>query len=890
MSETTRRLRALTIDALILAGIAVVLLASHPADAIVRTCLEDEFGNPLRRVYVEHFFRDYMTDQDGCVAIDASGTIEVRVHAHNPVVRMDDGGAFALPVSQVVRVADGQTRRITDQSEWFAAAENFRRVYDDGLRTLPPWNGAEFPSARVRNPSLASYNAGVGTLRSVWPDQGVAVRAWVEGASLVGTGDFSLFLGFPLVHLKQGDETDLDTIAHELGHALHFSRISNAVRLGLEVNYGVFLATDPDKFHCFERRTNPTVAWIEVFGLFAADWFATAGAADREQAFYDRAIRQRVQLLNPNPACEDREPGPMFGDDVEGAIYLALFHDFARHEAVGLDFVVESYVDCESMDFAGYASCIERRHGAGSAIYQALVSAAGCYGIRIDGAAPPILDVAEASDLFGQAVAAGDFNADGFEDLAIGAPYEDLGSIANAGVVNVLYGLPGGLSASCNQLLREGAGGVPGLAERSDRFGAALATGDFDGDGFDDLAVGAPGETVADVVGAGAVRVVHGSRRGLDASHTSYWYEGRSGMPGVLGSYDDFGAALAAGDFDGNGTDDLAIGVPREDVSGARDAGSVHLLFGRFREGLARTGALRLVQPDGSESYDRFGGSLAAGDLDGDRRDDLAVGAPGEGFGSLAGAGAVTVFLAPTTTAAATHHYTQGTNGIAGAAASYERFGESLAMADFDGDRIDDLAIGVPGDAVSGTSYAGSVAVLYGGNPKSPRNELWTQGNGVPDAPEASDRFGSALVAADFDDDGLDDLAIGVPYEDIGSIVDAGAVTVLYGRTAHYETSTVTIFGRTRTLSILRPAGLDAAGSQLWSAATAGVVGASEASDWFGATLAAGDFDGDGEADLAIGIPREDVGSIRDAGAVHELLGSSGGLSATGDAIWDQND
>ena len=112
----------------------------------------------------------------------------------------------------------------------------------------------------------------------------------------------------------------------------------------------------------------------------------------------------------------------------------------------------------------------------------------------------------EGGDLFGAAVAAGDFNHDGFADLAVGAPFEAVGSANAAGAISVLYGSAAGLTTTGGRLFTQIAGNV----EENDLFGWTLAAGDFDHDGFADLAVGAPSESVGSAGGAGAVSVAYG--------------------------------------------------------------------------------------------------------------------------------------------------------------------------------------------------------------------------------------------------------------------------------------------------------------------------------------------------------------------------------------------
>ena len=145
-----------------------------------------------------------------------------------------------------------------------------------------------------------------------------------------------------------------------------------------------------------------------------------------------------------------------------------------------------------------------------------------------------------------------DFNGDGTADLAIGAPGEN-----SSGVVHVLYGAASGLTAAGSQLWSQDSPGIAGVAEPGDSFGSSLAGGDFNGDGRADLAIGASGENSF----AGVVHVLYGSVSGLTAAGSQLWSQDSPGVAGLAESFDDFGAALAAGDFNGDGRADLAIGA-----------------------------------------------------------------------------------------------------------------------------------------------------------------------------------------------------------------------------------------------------------------------------------------------------------------------------------------
>jgi FG-GAP repeat len=469
-----------------------------------------------------------------------------------------------------------------------------------------------------------------------------------------------------------------------------------------------------------------------------------------------------------------------------------------------------------------------------------------------------------------------DFDNDGFADLAVGVSRESVGSIPGAGAVNVLYGTAAGLTGSGSQLFTQNSPGVGSAAEEFDFFGDALTAGDFDNDGFADLAVGVPGESVGSIFDAGAVNVLYGTAAGLTGSGSQLFTQNSPGVGSTAEPEDFFGGALAAGDFDNDGVADLAVGAPFEAIGGIFAAGAVNVLYGTAA-GLTGSGSQTFTQNSpgvGStaEPEDFFGGALAAGDFDNDGFADLAVGAPLEAIGGINAAGAVNVLYgtAAGLTGSGSQTFTQNSPGVGSAAEEDDFFGDALAAGDFDNDGFADLAVGAPLESIGGILQAGAVNVLYG-TPTGltgSGSQLFTQNSpGVGSAAELGDRFGSALAAGDFDNDGFADLAVGALAEAIGSIIVAGAVNVLYGTAA----------------------GLTGSGSQLFTQNSPGVGSAAEAFDLFGDALAAGDFDNDGFADLAIGVPGESVGSIVDAGAVNVLYGTAAGLTGSGSQTFTQN-
>lgn len=463
-------------------------------------------------------------------------------------------------------------------------------------------------------------------------------------------------------------------------------------------------------------------------------------------------------------------------------------------------------------------------------------------------------DVPEAGDRLGTALVSGDWNGDGIADLAIGVPLETVnivklpplgGTYKHAGLVHVVYGASGGLDPDSDRLLGQGPGTATLLPIGvGNRYGSALVCGDFDHDGFDDLAIGIPGQTVNGFAGAGAVQILLGSPLGLSLKAGVYVTQDTAGIADRAEAGDGFGASLSVGNFGGDVCDDLAIGVPMETVGSVAQAGAAHVIHGG-RGGFTSVGNTFWTQTvslqEQAETRDLFASALAAGDFDLDGFDDLAVGVPGEGL-DHAEAGVVHVIRgsAAGMTAAGNQLWHQDVLDLEGAVEAGDHFGSALLAADLDFDGISDLAVGIPQEATLGIR-SGGVQVLFGslGGLAAQDDFLITQENPfLFEELEDGDRFGASLTAWDRGN-GIVHMLIGVPGESIGAVPGAGVVEAVG-------------IGRFRfvTYTLL-----------LWT------ILASQSGDAFGTALATGDFSGDGSDDLAVSAPSTNLVAI-DTGLV----------------------
>ena len=455
----------------------------------------------------------------------------------------------------------------------------------------------------------------------------------------------------------------------------------------------------------------------------------------------------------------------------------------------------------------------------------------------------------EAGAWLGHAAVAADFDGDGFEDLALSIPRATVGGDAVAGEVLVLYGAEGGLSADGHQVWNQDSPDIPDSAEPNDFFGWALATGDFNADGFDDLVIGVPFEDLQGFESAGAIHVLPGTAAGLTGTGSLNLFQGASFIADAPEPGDQFGGALAVGDFDEDGLDDLAIGAPGESQEGAPSyvgLGALHVLFGDppilttlgsrfYRPG---DGVVNVPAPADSLG---FAAALAAGPLIANGQDQIVIGVPRLTVDGQSLAGGIVVLNNPAPGGTIIGIFTQATAGVPGAPEDGDNFGDALAVGRFDGGSLAVIAVGSPGEDVGFEASAGAVHLLIDTFSPEFSATLWLQSDLPPFASEAGDRFGAELAVGDFDADGSDDLAIGSPGETVGTTADFGGGVVLYGS----------------------PTGITATGFQ---GIPLGIIKVSTDLQ-LGFALAPGRFSGHAGDDLAVSLPRAHIDLEDEAGA-----------------------
>jgi hypothetical protein len=474
-------------------------------------------------------------------------------------------------------------------------------------------------------------------------------------------------------------------------------------------------------------------------------------------------------VVSPTNGCDQNADPVCFFSDLDIGATWTMYGDFRDDVAEYSDYLgwatVAGDFDGDGLDdVAASATLAETWRGE-------VMTFKGSYGIKDGGWAavdPGVVPwrvlrrsqfTAPANaDLFGISLAAGDFDGDGFDDLAVGTSGAD-----GHGAVYVYRGSRGGLVPDVELTPMTDGGNLPFAGAE---YGGALAAVDVNGDGVVELVVGAPGDRpnlagnacggvyvydldgTPDLLarwnpsgascheGAEAGAALAGSSRsgsvgrllvvgapGADSDRGRVWVLGHANTPtlsvyanltqasaqscgqgGIAGPDprevgDRFGAAVAAGKRS-NTHHVIAVGSPGEDAANGRVD-----VFRWDSTCWAREDHLTESPLGADEAGDQFGAALAIGNLTGDSYGDLLVGAPGEAVGAIT-AGWMYTFRGTSTTFVPHHGFGQSSGGWNDG--NGERFGQSFALADVDGNTID-LIVGAPGNHIAGTNYAGSL-------------------------------------------------------------------------------------------------------------------------------------------------------------------------------------
>ncbi|GEM_PF-2281612 len=461
-------------------------------------------------------------------------------------------------------------------------------------------------------------------------------------------------------------------------------------------------------------------------------------------------------------------------------------------------------------------------------------------------------------DYLGRSIAAGDVNGDGITDLLMGAYGADAGNTQAVGKVYVVLGVKK-LTKQLDLKSQTADFTVTGH-NADDFFGFNLAAGDLNGDKIDDIIVGAFGADPFNRKTAGQVYIIFGqpflpkeqilSKDSADVTISGYLESAMFSVP------------IATGDLNGDGIQDLIISSYDATVNSRQEGGAVFVFYGRTKwpKSFTNASAAADLIYMGSNPGDKLGRGLATGDFNGDKIDDLMVGAYKTDPNGNVDAGTVYVLAGGTSLMRVTDlHFRHAMLTIDAKAASGV-FGVALAAGDINNDDISDMIVGAIWENSGTKTAAGKAYVFYGSQQYQSSNPIQKESsnaNLIFAGANAADNFGIGLALGDINGDNYDDVILGASYALSDNNKRTGAGYVFNGRADWQGTFDLA----TATPNVL-------------------ILGTADKDNFGWVTLAA-DLNADLTDDILVGADLADPSNRADAGEVHGFIGNAAPTAPT---------